>query len=108
MSKNGGQDGNMTRNSGTWINTFTHARKGLTDAGVGRPLGLGRFSRKPSEGLYQFNRLSVHVIARARKRHSRYHGSLRDICCSSGFNANITNGCIVLLVLNAVPTRALL
>ena len=32
---------------------------GLVDPGVGRPLGLGRFSRKPSEGLHQFVNLSL-------------------------------------------------
>lgn len=51
----------MSGNSGRV--PFIHARKGLTDAGVGRPFGLGRFSRKPSEGLYQFDHLSVHAMA---------------------------------------------
>ena len=63
MTKNGGKDSSMTRNNAI---TFIYARKGLTGAGVGRPLGRGRFSRKPSAGLYEFSRSSVHTSPRGK------------------------------------------
>lgn len=38
------------------------------------------------------------------KRHSRYDCSLRDIHCGWDSNADITDGRVVLLILNTVPT----
>ena len=93
----------MTRNNGRAI-AFIHARMVLTNADVGRPLGLGRFSRKPSAGLYQLIKLPVHTITRGEKRHSRHDCSLRDIHCGRDSNTDVTNGRVVLLILNAAPT----
>lgn len=95
----------MTRNSVGAVITFIYARIGLTDAGVGRPFGLGRFNRKPSVGLH--NSISFE-IALSQGGHSRLDCALRNIHCSLGSDANVASSRIVLLVLNATATRALL